>query len=225
MWWCYVILLLTATCVSRYSSLLNDYVALEVPLIFDNTPSTTVFRLMYSELGQWRSIAEQYSELYGIPKESFVNSIAEKLELKKYHLQYPAFTMDSHISINSISAHMMNWHRAHGSNDYFLSIRPGAKRLNSHASQDFVSDMLNANDKFVQRLPEFLLRSTDIIIYQSLGVSTGGTTAMNILHSTLQRLGFRVLLCNDSNKQSKECRRPSGLVVSFNISSVLYGPP
>jgi hypothetical protein len=48
-----------------------------------------------------------------------------------------------------------------------------------------------------------------ITIYQTLNTSTGGTTAMRLLHHALQDLEYDSFLCNDTNAHLTVCRRPS----------------
>jgi hypothetical protein len=79
------------------------------------------------------------------------------------------------------------------------------------------------NPSFGSKLPLFLhAESPPIIIYNSLGVSTGGTTAMKILHDTLKKMGYNTLLCNDDNRFSDSCRRPSGELLLFLFMSIRF---
>ena len=48
-----------------------------------------------------------------------------------------------------------------------------------------------------------------IIIYQTRGVYTGGTVALALLAERLDVLGYNVLLCEDHNRLSEPCARPS----------------
>ena len=48
-----------------------------------------------------------------------------------------------------------------------------------------------------------------IIIYQTRGVYTGGTVALALLAERLDVLGYNVLLCEDHNRLSDPCARPS----------------
>lgn len=49
-----------------------------------------------------------------------------------------------------------------------------------------------------------------IIIYQTRGVNTGGTTALRLLYDRLVVLGFNALLCQDENRLTSQCADPSG---------------
>jgi len=55
-----------------------------------------------------------------------------------------------------------------------------------------------------------------VIVYQTRGVTTGGTIALVDLHSHLKRLGYRTLLCDDHNQDALTCVDPphSAIVVS-----------
>ena len=51
--------------------------------------------------------------------------------------------------------------------------------------------------------------SPRIIIYQTRGVYTGGTVALALLAERLSVLGYNVLLCEDPNRLSDPCAKPS----------------
>jgi hypothetical protein len=61
-------------------------------------------------------------------------------------------------------------------------------------------------------IPEFIrtrqnrARGHKIIVYQTRGVHTGGTVALQLLADRLSALGYDTLLCEDHNRQSSECR-------------------
>jgi hypothetical protein len=74
------------------------------------------------------------------------------------------------------------------------------------------------------RLPLFLREQMPgFVVYQTKNTSTGGTTAMALLHKAFLNLGFKSQLCNDSNADSDNCRRPSGkpYLIAFSISNVV----
>lgn len=50
----------------------------------------------------------------------------------------------------------------------------------------------------------------DIIIYQTIGAYTGGTTAMLLLHRTLTQLGYKAVICNATNRFDHICTNPAG---------------
>ncbi len=71
-----------------------------------------------------------------------------------------------------------------------------------------VLDMLNK--KKSSRIPAFLREfMPGLTVYQTLNTSTGGTTAMRLLHDALVDLGYKSILCNDTLKSDRRCRRPS----------------
>jgi hypothetical protein len=59
-------------------------------------------------------------------------------------------------------------------------------------------------------IPAFIRQAVPILIYQSKGADTGGTLALSLLHQTFAALGYRSLLCDESNEGDGRCAHPTG---------------
>lgn len=89
----------------------------------------------------------------------------------------------------------------------------------SHQTE-WIEQLLFPDQSFKSWLPTYLQRSAStegadhspaqIILYQTIGANTGGTTAMHLLHRTLHDLGYHVLICNATNRYSSACSTPDG---------------
>lgn len=66
-------------------------------------------------------------------------------------------------------------------------------------------------------IPKHILAQQKFIVYNTRGVDTGGTIALNMLYLHLKYLGYNVLLCNDVNFDSHECTTPSGMVLYMYV--------
>lgn len=89
----------------------------------------------------------------------------------------------------------------------------------------WIDRMLHPETAHTTWLPPYLQRSAQslshhrqspaqVILYQTIGANTGGTTAMTLLHRTLHDLGYSVLICNGTNRYSVECTAPDGELLS-----------
>lgn len=72
-------------------------------------------------------------------------------------------------------------------------------------------------------LPEYLLQKNRLVLYQSLGVRTGGSIALELLHREIALLGFNISYCHDLNKDSPECLFRSIDSVTSNQRLVITG--
>ena len=54
----------------------------------------------------------------------------------------------------------------------------------------------------------FRRAQNNLVLYQSLGVQTGGTIALMVLHRTIARLGFNITYCDERNRYREECSAP-----------------
>jgi hypothetical protein len=88
---------------------------------------------------------------------------------------------------------------------------------------DPIASMDSGNSSFQQErlssswLPSYFRQTSapapllgQIILYQTIGANTGGTTAMTLLHRTLVHLGYDAIICNDGNRYDLRCTRPEG---------------
>jgi hypothetical protein len=81
----------------------------------------------------------------------------------------------------------------------------------------------NADLRQRSSLPEFLLQKNRLVLYQSLGVRTGGSIALELLHREIAMLGFNISYCHDLNKESPECLSRSVDSVMHNHRLVVTG--
>jgi hypothetical protein len=58
-------------------------------------------------------------------------------------------------------------------------------------------------------IPLFVRQDQVILIYQSLGATTGGTLALKLFHQRLILLGFESVLCTSKNDDQR-CISPTG---------------
>lgn len=75
---------------------------------------------------------------------------------------------------------------------------PHYLRANSH-----INSISHLKDKF-HAMP------SPVVFYQTIGASTGGTTAMSLLHRALYDLGYNTIICNDTNRFDLACTSPHG---------------
>ena len=66
-------------------------------------------------------------------------------------------------------------------------------------------------EKVRSLLPARFRTKVTVIIYQTRGVDTGGTVALNSLYETLLKLGYNVTRCWNDNHLSHECTNLMGI--------------
>ena len=67
-------------------------------------------------------------------------------------------------------------------------------------------------------IPDHIKTLQKVIIYQSRGAFTGGTTALRTFYERSVALGYPSYLCNDTNYNDSICSNPPGGLLLYNIS-------
>ena len=217
----------------------TDLVALRKNFIYEANGSnhTYEFIIKYNELSRWKSICADVSIQLGLQSDTLTTLVGNLLKELKYPqslLDGIPLESNTEVTISSLDAvssllqtsKKFNFQNSINiTEDYFLlnsnketSTTSGVSSSSSTGSASITSHRLRP-DLYARHswLPSYFQANSstdmiiaDIIIYQTIGAYTGGTTAMLLLHRTLTQLGYKAVICNATNRFDHICTNPAG---------------
>jgi hypothetical protein len=185
---------------------------------------TVTFELLYSQLGQWREICNDLSMSLGVDKDivvDIVGSLLEDLRIPLTGVPNRRISSAEAVSVLAQSAAGLSKRAESVSDLFYLDMKHPVSwdGPNQSSWQQRLYPAMYAKPSW---LPPYLRKPApsstissasplaQIVLYQTIGANTGGTTAMLLLHRTLLELGYDSLLCNGTNRYETQCTQPSG---------------
>jgi hypothetical protein len=190
---------------------------------------TVNFELLYSQLGQWKQICVDLSLSLGVEKDTVIDIIGSLL--KDLRLPLPELQQANNrqqissaeaVSILARSAADLFSNSAASVLDLFYLERKHSVAWEESGPSDWQQRLYPSVYARPSWLPPYLRKPApsetsafasplaQIVLYQTIGANTGGTTAMLLLHRTLGELGYDALLCNGTNLYETQCTQPAG---------------
>jgi hypothetical protein len=206
-------------CIALSNGYLRDGIALRRAFVYNTSAGnkTTVFQLYYSDLSHWAEVTDEIAESTGLDSallQSVVLSVLNDLRVPVELLDGSAVWSEGRLT-SSRAVEILSDERKPTAHEtpvrgrLFLS-DPIASVDSGHSS--FQRERLSSS-----WLPGYFRQPSapapphgQIILYQTIGANTGGTTAMTLLHRTLVHLGYDAIICNDGNRYDLRCTRPEG---------------
>jgi hypothetical protein len=206
-------------CIALSNGYIREGVALRRTFVYITSAGNEsfVFQLYYSDLSRWAEVADEIANTTGLDPALLQATVQSVLN----DLRVPVELLDG----RSV------WSEGRLSSIRAVEILSDQGKPTAHEGpirgRLFLSDPIvsvdSGNSSFQRErfssswLPGYLRQTSapapplgQIILYQTIGANTGGTTAMTLLHRTLVHLGYDAIICNDGNRYDLRCTQPEG---------------